>query len=444
VAAVKARTRPEAGAQYELTIESQPQGPDAIARLDGMAVFVPDAAPGDRVTARITEVHPSYARAQVVRIESRSPDRVAYVCPIARDCGGCQWQHLSYRVQCDAKARAVRDTLTRIGGWTEPDVQTTIPSPREFHYRNKATYHVEQRGGALQVGYYGRRTTDLVPLESCPLNMEPLDRALSATVHMLNTEPRFAPVARALRGLTGRISRETGGIVLRFLLKGDVRLRECAEAIADCIDALTGVTGEYTGQRGARRERTLYGSDLLTERVGDQTYRVPASSFFQVNPYATPALVEQVREAAALTGSERLIDAYGGVGLFSRALAGAAQSITLVEADRTASKHARRAFEDAGYSNATVIASPVERLPRTIQADVIVCDPPRQGAGRDALEALHATGAARMVYVACDPANLARDSATLRDLGWDLVRATPVDLFPQTYHIETVALLERH
>lgn len=433
-------TPPEAGAQYELTIESQPQGPDAIARLDGMAVFVPDAAPGDRVTAQITEVRPSYARARVVRIETPSPDRVAYVCPIARECGGCQWQHLSYRAQCDAKTLAVRDTLERIGGWTEPDVHAAIPSPREFHYRNKATYHAEQRDGLLRVGYYGRRTTDLVPLETCPLNMEPLDRALSTTVHMLNSEPRFAPVARALRGLAGRISRETGGIVLRFLLKGNVRLRECAEAIAARIDRLTGVTGEYAGQRGARRERTLYGSDLLTERIGDQTYRVPASSFFQVNPYATPALVEQVRNAVALTGSERLIDAYGGVGLFSRALAGAAKSVTLVEADRTASKHARRAFEG---SSATVIASPVERLPRTLQADVIVCDPPRQGAGREALAALHATGARRMVYVACDPANLARDSATLREWGWELVCATPVDLFPQTYHIETVALLER-
>ena len=440
---VTADSLPSVGDVVELDIADQAYGPDSVARLNGIAVFVPDTAPGDRVRARITEVHKRYLRARVVSILRESSKRVPYNCPIAHQCGGCQWQYLAYDEQLRAKERAVRDALVRIGGWADPDVRAIIASPREWRYRNKARYWVETAGDQRRIGYYARSGDAVVPIETCPLNMDGVDTTLT-TVGRLIASETHRDVAESLESVIARESLGSGEKAVRLILRREVPVRAFAEALMREVPALVGVTYNRAGRNAMRRDRVVVGSGTLTEYVGALEYRVSVDSFFQINPFATPLLVDVVREAAALDGVESVLDAYGGVGLFGVALAERASRVTLVEADRSAANDARRIFSKRGIDSATVYERSVDDmgdLPGGV--DVIVCDPPRQGAGRDGIAALNRHGAYRLVYVACDPTALARDSAILRDAGWNLHWARPIDLFPQTYHVETVALFER-
>jgi len=438
---------PQVGSVIELDASDQPYGPDAIGRLDGLVVFV-DAVPGDRVRARVTEVHPRFVRAVTTEVLAASPHRVAPECAVAGRCGGCQWQAMDYPRQLAAKQQAVHDALERIGGWQEPPMQPIVASPRIRRYRNKARYSIAAAAGTVRAGYAGRRSHEIIPIRRCPLNMDGIDAALDAAIGLAN-EARWGSVAASLRSLAARESLDTGEVVVRVAVEREMDLRPFANALVESCGRVTGVTGVTADRRG--RERLLRGEGRLTECVGPWRYRVSASSFFQVNPYATSALVEAVREATALAGGEHVLDAYGGVGLFSVALAGrrAPQTarITLVEADPGAVADARRVLRAAAVETATVVREDVARfswrLGADAGADVVVCDPPREGAGRAALTAMDSPRTRRFVYVACDPTSLARDSALLRGMGYRLRWARPLDLFPHTYHVETVALLER-
>ena len=432
------------GTVIELDVHDQPYGPDALGRLHGMAVFVEGAVPGDRVRAEVTTVRPRYLRARTTELLSASPWRVPYECPVADRCGGCQWQSTAYAQQLAAKEQAVRDALARIGGWTEPVVETIAPSPREWHYRNKATYATGMQGGAFVAGYHAWRNRDIVPIRTCPLNMLALDAALGTAIDMLTGSADLRPVAEALYSLTGRRSEHNGEIILRLIVGKKVSLRPFAERIAAACKGIVGVTTNLPGKRRRPHDRVILGRGYLTESIGGWSYRVSASSFFQVNPFSAPELVDRVCGAAAPSGGETIIDAYGGVGLFSLPLAGTAGSVHLVEADAAAAADARRTFRAHGMPGARVHQEPVEQMTeRMTRADVVICDPPRTGAGPAALAALLKRTPHRFVYVACDPTSLARDSVTLRDAGFSLGRAWPFDLFPHTFHVETVALFER-
>ena len=440
MAAVKAL--PLVGDVIEFDVVDQPYGPDAIGRPDGLVVFV-DAVPGDRVRARVTAVEKRFARARMVEVVSPSPDRIAPPCPVADRCGGCQWQPVRYARQLAAKERAVRDAIERIGGWPAPDVRPIVPSPAEWRYRNKARYSVSVRDGLLVAGYNERSSHDIVPIERCPLNRERLDETLAAAVNLLGTAP-FARMRESLVAIACRESAGSGETIVRLIIEGDADVQVFADALAVRCPGLTGVTRNRAVRRVPRPDRIVRGEGYLTEHVGDYRYRVAAATFFQVNPLATPALVDLVREAAGLTGSESLVDLYGGAGLFAVALGKSAGSVTLVESDPGAVADARRILPDTGLGDARIIETDAERLPALVGgADAIVCDPPRGGAGKRALAAMDRLKARRLVYVACDPTSLARDSAMLREMGWNLAWARPVDLFPHTYHVETVARFER-
>jgi 23S rRNA (uracil1939-C5)-methyltransferase len=231
---------------------------------------------------------------------------------------------------------------------------------------------------------------------------------------------------------------------VRLILAAQTHLRPFAEALSATSVEIVGVLANRAGRRRKDRDHVIVGQGFLTEHVGEWRYRVSGAAFFQINPYATPALVESVRTAAALTGNESVVDAYGGVGLFSVALACKARQVIVMEANAAAVADARRTFRQAGLDNARLYEGPVERVAEYAGgADVIICDPPREGAGAQALAALETQNARRFVYIACDPTSLARDSVRLRGSGYELRWAQPIDLFPHTYHVETVALFER-
>jgi 23S rRNA (uracil1939-C5)-methyltransferase len=431
-----ARYRP--GDVITLEVTRQLFGAEAFARIGGLAVFVSDAVAGDTVSARVTSVKKNFIRAEAVEIITPSSTRVEPICPIADECGGCQWQQIGYDAQLVAKEDAVRDSLMRIGKLDNPLVRAIIPSPNSLAHRNKATYDVAHLSG-VRIGYHARKSDEIVPVSRCPVNLPGLDAALSTAVELLS-DPRWSGFAESLDSLSGRQSLATGQVVIRLRLHRQANAALFARELTARCSQITGITvrGPRVGQTPPK-ERTLVGASRLVETVGDHEYDVTASSFFQTNPHVAPLLVDEVRTACALTGSETLLDAYGGAGLFAFALAGDANRVDLVESAGSAVADAKRIAES--HDNVYVHRAPVERPPMDMpRPDVIVCDPPREGMSRDAMEVMMSAQATRFVYVSCDPTCLARDSVTLGEYGYRLEYAQPLDMFPHTYHVETVAL----
>ena len=326
------------GDVVRIEVTDQPYGPEALGRHGGLVVFVDGAAPGDVADVRITELAERHARARLIEVVEPSPDRVVLPCPMADVCGGCQWQHLAYSRQAAAKQAAVRDALERIGRWESPPVEPIVPAQPVLGTRNKAMYKTEMVSG-FRAGYYARRSHKLVPLEHCPANLPEMDDALRTASELLRHDAH-AEIAGHVTSLGARQSSGSGEVVVRLALDGRIRARNFADDLATACPSVTGVTVI------AGSERPIRGSAILTEHVGDLRYPVSAGSFFQGNPFMTPRLVGLVADAARLTGSEAVIDAYGGAGLFSLALAGACASIELVESDRSAVADARRIFDD--------------------------------------------------------------------------------------------------
>ena len=429
------------GDVIELDIHDQPYGGAALGRFSRLAVFVQGAVAGDRVLARVTEVHARYARADLISVVTSSPDRVRAECPLAGRCGGCQWQTTAMARQQTAKHGAVVEALRRVGKWEEPPVRDILTSGRPWRYRNKARYAVITGAKGTGIGYFGTRTHDLVSISRCPLNMERLDALLHAARDLLINDPRFEDLCATTNSLTGRTSAATGETVLRVTARAASNWEAFAGALRQRVPFVSGVVVAGHPRRG---DRVVWGSGSLTECVRGNEYRVSAASFFQVNPFAVGNLVDTVAGAAGLQGSEILVDAFGGVGLFSFAFRRDAARVFLIESDASALRDAKAIADALHAENVTIVDGSVERAARRIhRADTVICDPPREGAGPGGIHALVSLNPRKLVYVACDPASVARDSCFLRTEGFHLAWAQPLDMFPHTYHVETVALFER-
>lgn len=394
------------GETIEARIEKLVFGGEGLARVEGRAVFVPFTAPGDLVRARVVDRKKSFLRAEVVEILEPGPGRREAPCPYFGPCGGCQLQHVDYATQLDAKAGFVREAISRIGRLEPPaDLPVHAAPDREFGYRIRATAHLERTREGAAFGYFGARSHRVVDVASCPLLVPELDEAWQR--------------ARAERA-------------------GLLRIRDLELA---------------AGDRGAAAEPPVaaVGGATLEARVGDLRYAFAPSAFFQGN---RPLLGELVRVAAGAAGRGALaVDLYAGVGLFSIPLSRAFDRVVAVEAHAQSAAFARSNAGANGARNVEVCAEPVEAwlgrgslgrgpLERGA-ADVVLLDPPRAGAGEATARRIAELEPRRVVYVSCDPSTLARDLRVLVDAGYRLESADVFDLFPQTYHVETVAVLDR-
>ena len=426
-----------------LTIESLAYGGAGVAHAsDGIAVFVEGACPGDVVDAEVIERHPRHMVARTVSVLEPSADRVEPPCPYFGVCGGCQWQHISLGAQHDAKQRAVADALTRIGE-LDAAVAQLVPSPDDYGYRNKVELTAAPSPSGPVVGFARLGTADILSIDECLL---------------LPTSARRAP--RALRGairyLAGRSETQIDRVSLRIATTGDIEVdvwtppgafpRQLgAKVLADAVGART-VTRVIAKGPGAARDvvrvEVLAGRGAWRERLGDDTYLVSAPSFFQVNTRTAVAMRAHVEELAAAAAPALVADVYAGVGTFTLPLARLASTIA-IEGSSHALGDLRRNL-DAAALEADILPGDAEHALADVgDVDVIVVDPPRSGLGNDATRALLGANAARIVYVSCDPATLARDAAVLAREGYALISVMPFDLFPQTYHVETVACLSR-
>jgi 23S rRNA (uracil1939-C5)-methyltransferase len=401
-----------------LQLTTMAHGGDALGRHEGKVIFVPYAIPGETVRAQIIEDKGHYAFAHLVEVVEPSNHRVDPPCPyFGQDkCGGCQWQHIAYDTQLRLKAEILVDQLERIGDVEEPLVHPTLPDESGWAYRNHAQFH-PARGGGL--GFQKASSDDVVAIDYCRI-LHPLLSDLYGLID-LDVEGLIRLVLRA-----GTV---TGDRLIGFEMEEDVPPALVSDEAVSCVILLN--EGGYAN---------LVGDNMITEVVAEHLYRVSASSFFQVN---TPQAAELVRLAMAyldLEGPETVLDAFCGVGLFTRHLAERAELVIGVESSPSAVDDLLE--NTAEYSNVEIIEGAVEGvLPEiTVPLDAALLDPPRGGLDRFALDALVELGPERIVYVSCDPATLARDAKRLHSSGYRLVETQPVDMFPQTYHVESVSL----
>ena len=389
------------GDLVQVTIEKVAHGGHFIARHEGAVIFVRHAIPGENCTIQITSIGKSFNRADVVSVETPSEFRVVAPCSFAHrnGCGGCDFQHISVAHQRTLKSDVIAEQFARIA---KIDLQIDVEEvDASTHWRTRAIATTDRNG---KLGFFKSRSHSIAPVTDCLICVEGMN---------------FSEIA----------SRD---------LKGDVRVEISSSNTGERSIALAPTRGE-------EKARLTEGPAVLHENVLGRTLEVSQESFWQSHKKAPEVLTQAVLDYAQLQVGEHVLDLYGGVGLFSAAIVdavGPTGHVDLIEGSKVATADAARNF--AAYSNITIATGDVAKLlPRISAADVVVLDPPRDGAGKEAIAHIARLTPRAIVYVACDPAALARDTAYLADHSYSLVKMRAFDLFPMTHHIECVALYER-
>lgn len=430
-----------------LHIDGLAHGGAGVGRAeDGRVVFVTGACPGDVLDVEVVTDHGRYLDGAIASIGTPSPDRRNAPCPYFGACGGCQWQHIAYGAQAAAKRTQVVDSLARIGRIEGVEVAETLSGPKPYGYRNRLEMRVGQDANARPVlGLTAAGSDRIVPIDACLL---------------LPDRARKAPkaITGALRYLSGRADFEIDRVALRVATHtrdlevdlwgppGAFPRQAVARTLADAVKP-TCVTRvlvkDDPKHRADLKVEVLSGPGHWREKLAGHSFRVSAPSFFQVNTAAAELLVATVMELADVDGSDRVLDLYAGVGTFTLPLAEKAGELVAIEGAGSSVRDLNANIEAAGAWADVMPGDASRALADAGTFDVVVVDPPRAGMTPAVLRALVSAKARRICYVSCDPATLARDAKALAEAGYSLVSATPIDLFPQTWHVETVALLEK-
>ncbi|RHK24669.1 23S rRNA (uracil(1939)-C(5))-methyltransferase RlmD [Ruminococcus sp. AF46-10NS] len=445
-----------------LTLDIEDCGVDGegIGKADGFTVFVKDAVIGDRIKAKIIKAKKNYGYGRLMEVITPSPYRVKPACSIARQCGGCQIQALSYEEQLKFKEKKVRDHLERIGGFKDLEMEPIMGMEEPYHYRNKAQFPVgKNKDGKIITGFYAGRTHSIIENRDCILgvkqNKDVLDRVIG---HMekYHIQPYDETTGKGLvRHIMIRYGFHTDQIMVCLILNGDKLPAEKALVESLCeIPGMTSITINVNKKRNnvilGNQLRLLWGKSYITDSIGNVSYQISPLSFFQVNPIQTEKLYGKALEYAGLTGNETVWDLYCGIGTISLFLAQRAKFVRGVEIVPQAIDNARENAKINGIENVEFFVGKAEEvLPREydkngIYADVIVVDPPRKGCDEALLNTILKMKPERVVYVSCDSATLARDLKILCAEGYELKRVSTTDMFPQSTHVETVVLLSQH
>ena len=445
-----------------LTLVITDQGADGegIGKWEGFTVFVKDTVIGDTVEARIMKAKKTYGYAKLLRVLAPSSFRVCAPCPVARPCGGCQLQHLSYERQLLFKEDRVRQHLIRIGGFSHIPLEPPIGMEDPWHYRNKAQFPVGRaKDGRIIAGFYAGHTHAIIEAADCLLGV-PENRAILDIIlsHMErhNIEPydeaAHSGAVRHILIRKGFFTKE----LMACIVSGTDRLPAEEELTASLlsIPGMASVSLNINKTAGNKilgeRIRLLGGKMTITDHISGLSFALSPLSFFQVNPVQTEKLYAKALEYAALTGAETVWDLYCGIGTISLFLARKAAMVYGVEVIPQAIEDAQHNAAANRLSNVRFFCGKAEeifvnaQINGSAKADVVVVDPPRKGCDRSLLEAILAVSPKRVVYISCDSATLARDAKILSEGGYSLSRCCPVDMFPHTVHVETVALLTKN
>jgi 23S rRNA (uracil1939-C5)-methyltransferase len=445
-----ARTRPERGAELDLDVDALAYGGNGVARLDGYVVFVRGAIPGDRVRARIIKSKRAYAEARAIEVLEPSPDRVE---PVA-DHPGAPWQVLPYERQLEVKAEQVDDALRRIGHLDGYTLEPIVPAEQTWRYRNKLEYSFGTgEGGELVCGFHHPGSWEQIdPLEDCLLASEAGNAARRQVLDWCRAEGLSAYDRREghgfLRNLVVREGRRTGQLQVRLVTSRGAFDTAALAAAVPCDGLLwTQVDGVAEVTAGGETE-LLSGVPHLEEELAGLRFRISPEAFFQTNTEMAERLYAVAGEYAALQGRERVFDLYcgiGTVGLTMSVRAGEVWGLEIVEeAVADAIENARlNEISNARFFAGDTRLALRELVERAGRPDVMLVDPPRAGLSQKIVRRIIEAAPRRLVYVSCNPTTLAPNAAQLVEAGYALRRVRPVDMFPQTPHIECVALLER-
>ena len=439
---------------HRLTIEGYASGGSGVARLEGMVVFVQGGIRGEVCDVRLTHVGRTALWGRVHEVITPSPARVVPDCPHYGRCGGCQFRHMDYAQELEAKHTRVYDALTRLGGVEHLDLPPVLGSPKVDRYRNKAQFPVSR---GPRIGFYQNRTHRVVDVPDCLLQSQAAGRLRQAMKEWMTAwgVPAYDEKSRLglVRHLYVRTNRR--GESLCCLLVNGVgvpRERELVKALRAAepglVGIVLGINQSHSNVILGDAYRTLWGQDFLSDTLCGATFQLSVPSFYQVNPDQTEVLYGKALELAGLTGRETVLDLYCGIGTISLVMARRVGMVWGAEVVPQAVDDAIQNARRSGITNARFLCADAGEAARQLAREgvrprVVCVDPPRKGLAEDVVATIAEMAPRRVVYVSCDPATLGRDVKRFAALGYKLDTATAVDLFPRTIHVETVVSLVR-
>lgn len=429
-----------------------------VAKVDGYPLFVPNGLPGEKAKIKVIKANKGYGFGRLIEMYEESPYRVKPDCSIYKECGGCQLQHLSYEGQLTAKEKQVRDVLQRIGKLENVKVHPVLGMKDPWRYRNKAQVPIGEQEGGLIGGFYQQRTHQIIDMKECLIQQEKNDEVVQTVIEICSRygvraydEGRNKGDIRHVMARYGLVTGEVM-VVLITRTKDFPHKKKIIEEIRNHISGIKSIVQNVNQKKTnvifGDETSVLWGEEVIYDYIGDIKFAISARSFYQVNPEQTKVLYEKALEYADLSGEENVIDAYCGIGTISLFLAQKAKKVFGVEIVPEAIEDAKRNAELNGISNAEFAVGEAEVvIPKWYEegnkADVLVVDPPRKGCDEALLNTILEMKPKKVVYVSCNPGTLARDLRILEDGGYKMVEVQPVDMFPMTMHVETVALLQR-
>ncbi len=445
------------GSLLEVTITDLNTGGEGVGRINGKVIFVPDTVTGDRALVRLTRVKSKYAEGKLQKLLTSSSDRIRPRCIVADKCGGCQWQHINWKHQLVTKRQQVIQSLQRIGGLQEIQVQPTLHTADDLHYRNKVTYPLGiSSTGNLQAGYYRKNSHKIVNLNQCPVQdsrLNPLLKEIKQDIQQQGWSIYDETTNQGqLRHLSLRIGYHTEEILVT-LVATDNKIPGLTEQAKIWINRYPNLVGvclninrDQTNIIFGHQTHTIVGKPYLKEIFGGLEFRILSDTFFQVNTAAAELLLNKIIQLLNLQGHEILVDAYCGIGTFTIPLAKKVKQAIGIEVHPASIIQAKQNAEINQITNVNFYTDKVEKYLQKINivADIILLDPPRQGCDHRVIETLLNLQPSKIVYVSCKPATLARDLKLLCSSGiYQPQLIQPIDFFPQTSHIESLVLLQR-
>lgn len=428
---------------------------EGIGYIDRQVVFIPGALPEEKVRVKVTKVEAKHAVAELLTVVKASPKRVEPRCRVYAECGGCSLQHASYDLQLEMKRELVRESFARYAKLPKAPVEVTVGMSDPWSYRNKAQLPIVEHKGEVVVGLFQAGSHNIVDVSGCPVQhpltnrivQEVRDIARDLGVKLYDEKTHKGE----LRTVVARVGFETGECQLTLVTRTKElsHRQELVKRIVEQVPELTSIMQNVNPARTSLifgdETFPLWGADVMEERLGDVQFSLSPRAFFQLNPEQTTKLYNLVADAAALTGKEVLVDAYCGVGTIGLWLAPKAREVHGMDIVPEAIADAKRNAEKSGITNTRFVVGAAEQIlvdwmKKGLRPDVVVVDPPRTGLHPELLQALLKTAPKKIVYVSCNPSTLGKDCGVLAEK-YEVKKVTPVDMFPQTAHVESVTEL---
>ncbi|HLR69769.1 MAG TPA: 23S rRNA (uracil(1939)-C(5))-methyltransferase RlmD [Virgibacillus sp.] len=442
-----------------LTFEDLTHEGNGVGKINGYPLFVPYALPGEAASVKVVKVNKNFAFGKLLKVHKPSPDRVKAPCNVYHKCGGCQLQHMSYDMQLKMKRDQVKNVMRKIAHLDHIPVHPVIGMEDPWRYRNKVSIPVGEKDGELITGFYQKRSHRIIEdMETCVVQDEVNDRSIEAVRRIASSlgikaydEKTHRGVLRHVMVRTGQKTNETMIVLVtrtQELPHKKELIKELTETYPHVKSIIQNINDERTNVILGKKVKLLWGEEYIYDMIGDIKFAISAKSFYQVNPPQTEKLYKQALEYANIDHNDVVIDAYCGIGTISLFLAQKAKKVYGVEVVPEAISDAKKNAKINGITNAAFYVGEAEKVmpwwtAQGLKPDVIVVDPPRKGCDEELLKAMINMMPKRIVYVSCNPSTLARDLCILEDGGYATQEVQPVDMFPQTGHVECCSLLVR-